>query len=332
MVLHEPGPVSPDRLRLEERRDPDPGPGEIRIRVNACAICRTDLHVIEADLPIERIPVIPGHQVAGVVDRTGPGASRFREGDRAGIAWLRSTCGNCAFCRTGRENLCEGARFTGYHEDGGYAGYAVVPESFAYRIPDPFSDEEVAPLLCAGIIGYRALRRSEVGAGDTLGIFGFGSSAHITLQVAAHLGCRVCVFTRSPERQAQARRMGAGWAGGTMDRPPAPLDGAIVFAPAGEVVPPALRAVRKGATVAIAGIHMSAIPSMSYEPHIFHEKRLTSVTANTRVDGENLLRDAAAVPVRPTVTTYLLEDANRTLVDLKEGRLEGTAVLILDQG
>lgn len=329
MVLRQRGTVTPDRLRLEEAADPVPGPGEIRLRVSVCAVCRTDLHVIEGDLPEAKTPVIPGHQVVGTVDRVGAGCSEFKIGDRAGIAWLRFTCGECVYCRAGSENLCEASRFTGYHEDGGYAGRAVAPEAYAYRIPESFSDQEAAPLLCAGIIGYRALNRSEVPPGGRLGIYGFGSSAHVTVQVALHRGCEVFVFTREESRRTQSLKMGASWAGGVMDPSPVPLDGAILFAPAGEVVLPAMRSLRKGGTLAIAGIHLTTIPAMEYEPHLFHEKRLTSVTANTRKDGENLLREAAAIPIRPSVVPYPLTDANRALADLKAGRFEGTAILIV---
>ena len=327
MVLRERGPIPPDRLRLEDLPKPVPGPGQARVRVSVCAACRTDLHVIEAEIPPGKTPLVPGHQAVGVVDGVGPGCSRLGIGERVGIAWLRGTCGICPPCRAGDENLCENARFTGHHEDGGYAEYAVVPEAYAYRIPDRFPDLQAAPLLCAGIIGYRALRRSEVRPGGRLGIYGFGSSAHVTMQVALHRGCEVYVFTREEARREQARRMGAAWTGGTLDPSPVPLDGAILFAPAGDLVPPALRALRWGGTLALAGIHVTTIPAMEYEPHLFHEKRLTSVTANTRRDGEDLLREAASIPIRPTTCEYPLEEANRALRDLKEGLFEGTAVL-----
>ncbi len=328
MVLREQGPAGPCRLRLEVRPDPEPAAGEILVRVKACGVCRTDLHVVEGDLPPMKMPIIPGHQAVGIVERVGPGVGHFAPGDRAGIAWLRSTCGVCSFCVSGRENLCGESRFTGWHEDGGYAELAVVPEAYAYPIPRAFSDKDAAPLLCAGIIGYRALRRSGVPPGGRLGIFGFGSSAHVTHQVALHRGCEVFVFSRGEGSRRLAADMGAAWVGETNDAAPEPLDGAIVFAPAGEVVLPALRAVGKGGTVAIAGIHMSDLPSMAYEPHLFHEKVLTSVTANTREDGRQFLEEAAAIPIRPRVTEYLLEEAHQALLDLKEGRIEGTAVLV----
>ena len=322
-------PAESKRLRLVEIPAPEPGRGEIRVKVSACGVCRTDLHVIEGDLSPVRSPLTPGHMVVGVVDRLGPGAARFAVADRVGIAWLRWTCGECADCRRGDENLCARSRYTGYHEDGGYAEYAVVPEAFAYPIPAAFRDEEAAPLLCSGIIGYRALRRSGVPAGGRLGLFGFGSSAHITMQVARHYGCEVYVVTRGDRHRRHALDLGAAWAGETADDLPVPLDGAILFAPAGELVPPALRVLRPGGTLVIAGIHLSAIPAMSYAEHLFHEKRLTSVEANTRDDGENLLREAAAIPIRPAVRAFGLDEAAHALIELKQDRIVGTAVLVL---
>ena len=308
---------------------PEPGPGELRVRVRACAICRTDLHVIEGDLPPRRLPLVPGHQVVGIVEALGPECARVRPGDRVGIAWLRYTCGTCVFCRSRQENLCEASRYTGYHEDGGYAELAVAPEAFVYPIPPAFSDLQAAPLLCAGIIGYRALRRSQVPPGGALGLYGFGSSAHVVLQIARHRGCRVFVATRGERHRALARRLGAEWVGDTYDPVPAPLDSAIVFAPAGEIVPVALRAVRKGGTVSLAGIHMTPVPTMEYGPCLFHEKTLTSVEANTRADGEDLLREAAEIAIRPEVTTFRLEEANDALIRLKEDRIDGTGVLLV---
>jgi propanol-preferring alcohol dehydrogenase len=329
MLLRRNASILESPLAMADLPDPAPAEREISVRVQACAICRTDLHVIEGDLPPRRMPVVPGHQVVGVVERLGPGCTRFRPGDRVGIAWLRHTCGTCAPCRSGAENLCEASRYTGYHEDGGYAEVAVVHEEYAYRIPEPFSDAEAAPLLCAGIIGYRALRRSEVPRGGRLGLYGFGSSAHVVLQIARHRGCEVFVATRGEGHRALARRMGAAWVGGTVDPPPVPLDAAIVFAPAGEVVPAALRAIRKGGTVACAGITMTPIPEMDYEECLFHEKNLRSVEANTRADGEDLLREAAQIPIRPKVTPFRLEEANRALARLKADQIDGTGVLLI---
>lgn len=327
MVLYDNAPIEGAPLRLRELPDPEPGEGEVRVRVHVCGICRTDLHVIEGELPRRRLPVIPGHQAVGVVDRLGPGATRLRPGDRVGIAWLRATCGACPDCRRGDENLCTRSRYTGYHEDGGYADLAVVREDFAYPIPPAFSDEDAAPLLCAGIIGYRALRRSEVRPGERLGLYGFGSSAHITLQVARARGCDVYVFTRGERHRALALSLGARWAGAADAPSPVPLDGAILFAPAGELVPPALRALRRGGTLALAGIYLSPVPSMTYEEHLFHEKRLTSVEANTRGDGEALLREAAAIPIRPSVHLFPLAAANQALIALKRDGIQGTGVL-----
>ena len=322
-------PIDAQPLVATELPDPEPGPRELRVRVTVCGICRTDLHVIEGDLPPVRMPIIPGHQVVGVVDRVGPQCRRFAVGDRVGIAWLRETDGTCDFCVRGEENLCPASRYTGWHEDGGYAEYALVREDFAYRIPDTFADDEAAPLLCAGIIGYRALQRSRVPDGGRLGLFGFGSSAHITMQVAQHRRCDVYVSTRGEGHRRLARELGARWVGEADALPPVPLDGAIVFAPAGELVPPALRALRKGGTLALAGIHMSTVPAMSYDEHLFHEKTLTSVEANTRADGEALLALAAAVPIRPRRVLFDLADANRALATLKHDGIDGTGILVV---
>ena len=329
MTLRHQGPISSHPLERVELPDPEPRRSEILVRVRACAICRTDLHVIEGDLPPRRLPLVPGHQAVGIVDRLGPGCGRFHPGDRVGIAWLRGACGRCGFCRSGSENLCEASRYTGYHEDGGYAELAIVPEAFAYPIPAAFSDLEAAPLLCAGIIGYRALGRTELTHGGRLGLYGFGSSAHVVIQVARHRGTEVFVATRSARHRDLARRLGAAWAGDAADEMPGRLDAAIVFAPAGEIVPPALRAVRNGGVVVLAGIHMSPLPAMEYGPHLFHEKTLRSVEANTRQDGEALLREAAEIPIRPSVTAFPLGAANEALGQLKADRLDGTGVLVV---
>lgn len=328
-VLLAQAPIDTAPLVLRDLPDPVPGPGEVRVRVRACGICRTDLHVIEGDLPPVKLPLVPGHQVVGVVDALGPGAARFAVGDRVGIAWLRWTDGDCEFCRRGEENLCPHSRYTGWHADGGYAELAVVPEAFAYRIPDVFGDDEAAPLLCAGIIGYRALRRSRLPDGGRLGIFGFGSSAHITMQVALARGAEVYVSTRGEGHRRLARALGAAWTGAADALPPVPLDSAIVFAPVGALVLPALRALRKGGTVALAGIYMSPVPEMSYEPHLFHEKTLTSVEANTRADGEELLAEAARIPLEPRRQRFDFADANRALQTLKHDGIDGTGVLVL---
>jgi propanol-preferring alcohol dehydrogenase len=324
-------PIESAPLRLVDAPLPEPGAGELRVRVAACAVCRTDLHVLEGDLAPVRLPLIPGHQVVGRVDSLGPGCRRFAVGARIGIAWLRWTDGTCDACRRGDENLCPRSRYTGWHEDGGYAEAALVPEAFAYPIPETFSDEEAAPLLCAGIIGYRALQRSAVAPGGRLGMFGFGSSAHITLQLARHRGCEVFVATRGEGHRRLARELGAAWVGDSTELPPVLLDGAILFAPVGELVPPALRTLRPGGTLALAGIYVSRIPAFDYEPHLFHEKRLTSVEANTRADGEELLREAAAIPLRPRHHAFPLADANRVLATLKHDGLDGTGVLLIDR-
>ena len=330
MRLDAQAPIASSPLHAVESPTPPPGSGEIRVRVRCCAACRTDLHVIEGDLPPRRMPVVPGHQAVGVVDALGPGARRFRPGDRVGIAWLRSTCGVCGFCTTGRENLCELSTYTGWTHDGGYATHCCVPEAFAYPIPAAFDEAEAAPLLCAGIIGYRALRRSQVPRGGRLALFGFGSSAHITLQVARHRGCTVYAATRDAAHRRLALDLGARWAGGTREPLPERVDAAIVFAPAGELVPVALQSLEKGGTVALAGIHMSDVPAMAYEPNLFWEKTLQSVTANTRDDGRELLAEAAAIPIRPRVTRYALADANAALQALAADRVTGTAVLMTE--
>ncbi len=329
MLLSEIRPISASPLTLAELPPPHPGPGEIRVKVSACGICRTDLHVIEGDLPPVRLPLVPGHQVVGTVDLKGKGAERFSAGVRVGIAWLRHTCGSCYFCTEGKENLCEAPLFTGYHRDGGFAEYAVVPEAYAYSLPPAFSDAEAAPLLCAGIIGYRALRRADLPGGGRLAIYGFGSSAHIVIQLALHRGCEVFVCTRGERHRKLALEMGASWAGEDPSKMPAPADSAILFAPAGELIPPALRALKKGGTLSLAGIHMSDVPAMRYEECLFYEKNLRSVTANTRRDGEDLLREAARHPIRPKVTLFPLEEANRALQMLKADEIQGTGVLVV---
>jgi propanol-preferring alcohol dehydrogenase len=326
-LLDHPAPIESRPMRLTDVPVPEPRPGEIRVRVTANAVCRTDLHVIEGELPAHRSPLVPGHQVAGRVDAFGAGATRFHTGDRVGVPWLRWTCGACRFCSTGRENLCERARFTGWDADGGYAEHVVAPEAFAYPLPDGFAEEQAAPLLCAGIIGYRALMLSGVTSGGRLGFFGFGSSAHVTIQVARARGVDVFVFARSEQDRQLAVQLGATWTGTTMERPPAALDAAIIFAPAGELVPPALSGVERGGVVVCAGIHMSAIPSFDYAL-LYGERRLLSVANNTRADGEAFLREAATIPVTARVTTFPLEQAQEALVLLKKQGFEGAAVVV----
>jgi zinc-binding alcohol dehydrogenase family protein len=281
-------------------------------------------------LPPAKRPIVPGHEVVGIVDRVGADVRAIKEGDRVGIAWLQQTCGRCEFCASGRENLCLGARFTGYHEDGGYADYALVPEAFAYPLPPVLTDEEAAPLLCAGIIGYRALRLSGLRPGQRLGLYGFGASAHLTIQVARHWGCSVYVCSLREEHRKLARDLGAAWVGGAADAPPDKLHGAIIFAPAGEIVPAALRALDRGGTVAIAGIHMTDIPPINYDRDLFGERTIRSVTANTKQDGLDFLREAAAVPIRPHTRRFRLEEANHALQQLKAGTFQGAAVLTME--
>jgi len=327
MLLGKSADIQTKPLAWIELPAPEPGSGEVRLRVQVCGVCRTDLHIVEGDLPPAKRPVILGHEVVGYVDRVGCNVRTIKEGDRVGIAWLQRVCGRCEFCTSRRENLCPSAQFTGYHVDGGYAEYAVVPESFAYPIPKAFTDEEVAPLLCAGIIGYRALRLSGVKPGQRLGIYGFGASAHITIQVARHWGCTVYVCSLREEHRALARELGAVWVGSAAESPPEKLHGAIMFAPAGELVPPALRALEKGGTLAVAGIYLSPIPSLDYDRELFGERVLRSVTANTKQDGIDLLQEAAAIPIRPHTQSFDLQDANKALQALKGGTIQGAAVL-----
>ncbi len=329
MVLTQTGDVSANRLELHECTTPAAGPGQVLVKIHVCGVCRTDLHVVEGELPNIALPLIPGHQAVGTVMQVGSKASAVKEGDRVGIAWLQGTCGQCEFCRSGRENLCLQAKFTGYQVDGGYAQYAVVSAQFAYPIPSIFSDEEAAPLLCAGIIGYRALRLSGIKPGQRLGLYGFGASAHIAIQIARHWGCQVYVSSLKREHQELARQLGAIWVGGATDMPPEKLHGSIIFAPAGELVPPALRALERGGTLALAGIHMSPIPSLDYDREVFGERVIRSVTANTRQDGLDLLREAAAIPIKPHTIRFPLEEANRALQQLKAGTFQGAAVLVV---
>jgi propanol-preferring alcohol dehydrogenase len=327
MVVHTPAPIETNPLSAIEVPTPEPGAGEILIRIITCGVCRTDLHVAEGDLPPRRPRVIPGHEVVGVVERCGDGCKRFKIGDRVGIAWLRETCGACIYCRRGRENLCPNARFTGYDHDGGYAEAAVVREEFAYSIPATLGDEEAAPLLCAGIIGYRAIKRAEVQPGSTVGLYGFGGSAHIAIQVLRHWGCRVLVMSRGGKHRELAESLGADWVGEARERPPKLLDAAILFAPAGDLVLPALEALDRGGILAVAGIYLSPIPPLDYERHLFYEKELRSVTANTRLDGEEFMKIAGEIPIRTHTAAFGLSEANVALNMLKHDQLKGAAVL-----
>lgn len=306
---------------------PTPAADQLLLRVKACGICRTDLHVVDGDLREPRLPVVPGHQIVGEVVAIGSAVSGFEAGQRVGVPWLGGSCGHCHYCEAGRENLCDDAVYTGYQVDGGFAQYAAARADYCFPLPDGYSDEQAAPLLCAGLIGYRAYRLVE--HCQLIGLYGFGAAAHILIQVARHRGQSIYAFTRAGDHEAQgfARELGAAWAGASGEAPPAPLDGAIIFAPAGELVPEALRAVRKGGRVVCAGIHMSDIPSFPYDI-LWGERELCSVANLTRRDGEEFLPLAASIPVRTAVTTYTLDQANEALDDLREGRFNGAAVLL----
>lgn len=329
-VVGRPGPMATTQpLRLVEREVPEPGPGEIRVTVTACGVCRTDLHLAEGDLLPRRPGVVPGHEIVGRVDALGPGVLRFAIGDRVGVAWLRGTCGSCRYCRNGRENLCPHARFTGWDADGGFAEQALVDEAYAYSLPSGVDDLHAAPLLCAGIVGYRALKRVGLPPGGRLGIYGFGASAHLVAQVGIAQGATVHVLTRSPEAQRLALELGAASATGADATPPEKLDGAILFAPVGTLVPVALRALDRGGVLSIAGIHLSDVPSLNYARELFEEREIRSVTANTRADGEEFLRLAAALEVRATVDVRPFDGADIALADVAADRVTGAAVLSL---
>src|SRR5580658_3023683 len=325
-LLRSPAPVESNPLEFADAPDPRPGAGEILVHVKMCGVCRTDLHVVEGELPPRKSPVIPGHQIVGVVEKTGEGAQRFARGARVGIPWLHSTDLTCEFCRSGRENLCDHPTFTGYTVDGGYAEYAVAPEAFVYTIPESFPDEQAAPLLCAGIIGFRCLRLSGIKRGSRLAFYGFGSAALVAIQVARHWGAEVYACTRGKKHQQLALDFGAVWAGEAADEPPDKLDAAIIFAPAGELVPPALKALKKAGVLVLGGIHMSPIPEFDYDL-LYEERVIRSVANNTRNDGKDFLRVAAEIPIRSETTLYALRDANRALNDLKSDRVNGAAVL-----
>jgi len=325
-LLHAPGPVERNPLDFTDVPEPRPRKGEVLVRVNFCGVCRTDLHVVEGELAPCKSPVIPGHQVVGTVEGLGEGAHRFPVGARVGIAWLHSTDETCEYCRAGMENLCDHPEFTGYTADGGYAQFAAAPEDFVYSIPGTFDDEQAAPLLCAGIIGFRSLRLSGIKRGGRLAFYGFGAAAHVAIQVARHWGVEVYAATRGAKHQQLALQLGAVWAGDAAAEPPVKLDTAIIFAPAGELVPAALRALKKGGVLVLGGIHMSPIPSLDYKL-LYQERVIRSVANNTRQDGEDFLRIAAEIPIRTQVNLYALREANRALNDLKADRVNGAAVL-----
>ncbi|RMF42380.1 MAG: zinc-binding alcohol dehydrogenase family protein [Anaerolineae bacterium] len=324
--LHQPGPVEKHPLQLEDVPIPQPGRGQVLVRVHVCGVCHTDLHTVEGDIASSAYPRIPGHQVVGTVVALGEGVQGRHAGQRVGIPWLHEACGNCDYCRRGLENLCPQARFTGFHVDGGYAEYMLARAEFTLPLPEGIPDMQAAPLLCAGIIGYRSLRLADVAPGERVGLFGFGASAHLAIQVARHWGCEVYVFTRSEAHRAHARELGAAWVGGAGDEAPRPLDRAVIFAPAGGLVPLALEKLRPGGTLAINAIHMSPIPEMPYRL-VYGERTLRSVANATYEDGVAFLRLAAEIPVRATVQPYTFLDAPQALLDLKHSRINGEAVL-----
>jgi alcohol dehydrogenase, propanol-preferring len=327
--VRRPGPAGSGPMDFDDHAAvPEAGPGELLVAVSACGVCRTDLHVAEGDLAVHRPGVIPGHEVVGEVAALGPGAAGFAVGDRVGIAWLRHTCGTCRYCLRGDENLCPDSRYTGWDADGGYADFATVPADFAHRLPDGYSDAQLAPLLCAGIIGYRSLKRADLPPGGRLGLYGFGGSAHITAQVALAGGAEVHVMTRGADARELALALGAASAQGSADAPPVKLDAAILFAPVGDLVLPALEALDRGGTLAVAGIHLSDIPPLNYQRHLFQERQIRSVTSNTRADAREFLDFAGRHRIEVTTPHYRLVDAARALIDLAEGRIAGAAVLL----
>ena len=325
-VLDSPAPIESNPLVWRDIPRPEPQAGQVLVQVRACGICRTDLHVIEGELPRRKMPLTPGHQVVGVIAEQGRGASRYALGARVGIAWLHATDGICEYCRAGKENLCEEPAFTGYTVDGGFAEYALAEEDFVYPIPDGFADEHAAPLLCAGIIGYRSLRLANLPKNGRLGLYGFGAAAHVAIQVARHWGCEVFVCTRDRRHQNLATELGAVWVGGAIEQPPVGLDSAIVFAPAGEIVPAALKALKKGGVLALGGIHMSPIPQFDYSL-IYGEREMRSVANHTREDGHEFLKVAAEIPIRTQIERFPMQDANQALNALKNDAIRGAAVL-----
>lgn len=331
MILKETKEIEKKPLELMEMEKPKIKTNEILVKVGFCGVCHTDLHAVEGELRLPKKPLVPGHQVVGMVEEIGDEVTRFKKGDRVGMAWLHSACGKCKYCVQDKENLCENAQFTGYHVDGGYAQYTIISQDFAYPIPEGFSDEQAAPLLCGGIIGYRALRLSQIKPKGVLGLYGFGNSAHVAIQVAIHWGCEVLVFTRSKEHQKLAENLGAVWTGQAKDKAPRKLDSAIIFAPAGELVLDALEALDKGGTLALAGIYMTPIPEMDYEKHLYHERTVRSVANATRGDGEDLLKLAGEIPIRTKTTTFPMKDANRALLLLKQSKIDGAGVLEIPQ-
>lgn len=328
MILEKPAKIEDEPLKLKEIDPPRPGPGQVRVKISCCGACRTDLHIVEGDLPPAKLPLIPGHQIVGQVDELGGNNTKFKKGDRIGVAWLWHTDGICKWCRRGQENLCANSLYTGYNIDGGYAEYALVPEDYAYHIPEKFSDIQAAPLLCAGIIGYRALKRANPREGGKLLLVGFGSSAHIVLQLAKNRGYETYVATRSQKHKRFAEELGADWTGDIREVPDK-MDSAISFAPSGQIVPAILEKLDKGGTLSLAGIYMSDIPALNYLDDLYYERDIHPVTANTRQDGLELLQEAEQISIQTRTIPYDLKDANRALKDLKYSSTEGTAVLTL---
>jgi len=328
MSLSRPARIERAPLKLVDLKRPDPGPGQIRIKVSACGVCHTDLHIVEGDIDLPRLPTVPGHEIVGVVDAVGEGTTRFQLGARVGIPWLHRACGECHYCATGKENLCSRIEFTGVHADGGFAEWTLANESFAYDIPEAFSDIEAAPLLCAGVVGYRALVRSGLKPGQRLGLYGFGASAHIVIQIARSWDCEVFVFTRNDRHRALARSLGAAWAQSADDDPGSLMDASIIFAPAGPLVPKALVRLHHGGTLVLGGIHMSEIPPLAYDL-LWHERTVLSVANSTRQDVINLLQVAAEIPIKSSIEPYSLEESNEVLNKLKAGEVNGAAVLRL---
>jgi len=326
MQLRQASPADTSPLADTEIDIPEPGPGQVRLKIRACGVCHTDLHIVEGDLELPRLPVVPGHQIVGTVDALGPEVTLHSVGDRLGVPWLYQTCGQCRYCRADKENLCENIQFTGLHANGGYAEYMVVNQKFAYKIPGVFSDVEAAPLLCAGVVGYRSLRLSRVQPGQRLGLYGFGASAHIIIQIARHWDCDVFVFTRSRHHRELAQSLGAVWTGGAEDDPGALMNSSIIFAPAGWLVPEALRVLDRGGTLALGGIHMSPVPEMQYSL-LWHERTIQSVANSTRQDAIDFLQVAAEVPVKTEVELFELEQANEVLLRLKQSEINGAGVL-----
>jgi len=327
MVLEAPRAAEEKPLKLRQMAPPAPGPDQVRVKIEACGVCRTDLHIVEGELPPHKQPVVPGHQVVGRVDQIGAGVEAFQPGQRVGLAWLGRSCRRCRYCKQGKENLCNNATFTGYDVDGGFAEYAVADAAFAYKVPEGLPADQVAPLLCAGIIGYRAMKLADVERGKCVGMFGFGASAHVALQVARYWDCPVYVFTRGQTHRQVARQLGAAWVGSAGDDPPEKLNSAIMFAPAGELVLRALELLDRGGTLSLAGIYMSDVPAMQYEKHLYYERTIRSVTAATRQDGQELLDLADRIPIRTQVETFELEQANEVLIKLKHSQLKASGVL-----